>query len=497
MTALFKKAHVKTVYFLRTFLPIALGSVLLLYIIIRAVLLPITHDESNTCFTYSELSFHDIVTYAIPVPNNHILNTLLIKFFASLFGMHQLIARLPNILAFVLYFIAVYKLTLRISPNPYVSFFSLCMMLCNPFLIDFFSLARGYALSISFMMASVYFAWLFIRDQKNSNLACSIFLGMLGVYSNFTIMDFYFTLVILLGIITLQDKWLSRKENHLLKSLLNPWSIIAGGSLLLAAVSYVPITKMLATNQFQYWGMNGFYVDTILTLLRSSLYGISYFRTSVEIISYPIIGFAVIMFLVAIVIFFRQKGIPGKNGQVFFMFVFAGTILINVIQFHLFHVPYLTTRTALFFYPLLAINLGFFAEWLRQQKQKTGVIFSITLTLLIIAHMARAVNFRSCYEWWYDENTFDVLNFLEKEHEKNRKEKISLNTNWLYFPSMNFYVHYDKIDWLHLAPFHQDIQPDSSYDYYYATSDDKPTLDSVYETVLSFGGDSRLLMKRK
>src|SRR5213078_1005757 len=94
----------KTFPLLRTYLPFLLGICLLAYVIVRAIMLPVTHDESNTCLIYSTMSVHDIVTYAVPVPNNHILNTLLIKFFSGLFGMHPLPVRLPNILGFILYF---------------------------------------------------------------------------------------------------------------------------------------------------------------------------------------------------------------------------------------------------------------------------------------------------------------------------------------------------------------------------------------------------------
>ena len=85
-------------------LPIFTGLLLFGYILARAIILPITHDESGTCLVFSTQSVSDIVSYAQPIPNNHILNTLLVKLFSQLFGWHPLIVRLPNVLAFVLYF---------------------------------------------------------------------------------------------------------------------------------------------------------------------------------------------------------------------------------------------------------------------------------------------------------------------------------------------------------------------------------------------------------
>ena len=116
--------------------------------------------------------------------------------------------------------------------------------------------------------------------------------------------------------------------------------------------------------------------------------------------------------------------------------------------------------------------------------------------LLTIIHFLRAANFYSCFEWWYDADTYTILQYLEKER-INSHGQISLNTSWIFFPSFDFHVISENKDWIKLAPFHKDVQPDSSYQYYYATGDDKPALESNYDSVLSLGWDTRFLMKRK
>lgn len=485
-------------YFLfRTVLPVFLGLVLFAYILARAILLPVTHDESNTCITYAALSVHDIVTYAIPIPNNHILNTLLVKFFISIFGMHPLPVRLPNVIGFALYFTIICLFTRKISNNPFVTFFGIAAMTCNPYLLDFFSLARGYALSISFMMTSLYFAYLFLEKPKNTYLSCSIFFGVLAVYTNFTTLNFYAALVIVLGLVTLQQKYLLRKEKpHFLNSLVSQWGIIITGTMLLAAVSYLPISKMVATDQFVFWGSNGFYTDTILSLVKGLQYNVQYFGVKETGFSYLIIGFAAIISIVCIWVLVKIKGKIAQSAQVFFFLIFGGTITINILQFHLVHTPYLTSRTALFFFPLMSINFIFFAEWLRAEWPGSAFFFSLPLSLLTIIHFLRAANFYSCFEWWYDADTYTILQYLEKER-INSHGQISLNTSWIFFPSFDFHVISENKDWIKLAPFHKDVQPDSSYQYYYATGDDKPALESNYDSVLSLGWDTRFLMKRK
>ncbi|MBK7567822.1 MAG: hypothetical protein IPI31_08335 [Bacteroidetes bacterium] len=57
-----------------------IGCLLTAYLVARAIILPITIDEGGTFYNAVPRSVWDIITYVDPSPNNHILNTLLIKF---------------------------------------------------------------------------------------------------------------------------------------------------------------------------------------------------------------------------------------------------------------------------------------------------------------------------------------------------------------------------------------------------------------------------------
>ena len=85
------------------------GSVLIIGIIFLLVLykvvnVPVVKDEWETPVRYINHSVWEIIMYTTNSPNNHILNTLLVKFFVFLFGSRdQLIIRLPNLLSFIVY----------------------------------------------------------------------------------------------------------------------------------------------------------------------------------------------------------------------------------------------------------------------------------------------------------------------------------------------------------------------------------------------------------
>ena len=82
---------------------------LVVFDIYKAAHASFTIDESDTYLHWVNSSFMDIISYANPGTNNHILNTLLMKLFQALFGTSELILRLPNILAHILYLIFSFK----------------------------------------------------------------------------------------------------------------------------------------------------------------------------------------------------------------------------------------------------------------------------------------------------------------------------------------------------------------------------------------------------
>ena len=123
------------------FILIGLTAVGLLYLIVdKAYRLSFTHDESYTYLHYVHQGFMDIISYKTPYTNNHILNTVLIKYFEELFGKSELIYRMPNILAFILY--SVYGAMLLHKHTPKLLFPSYLLLVLNPLFARFFWLSK-------------------------------------------------------------------------------------------------------------------------------------------------------------------------------------------------------------------------------------------------------------------------------------------------------------------------------------------------------------------
>tara|TARA_B100000579_G_scaffold436532_1_gene462756 strand:- start:7654 stop:8859 length:1206 start_codon:yes stop_codon:yes gene_type:complete len=120
---------------------------LFILIIFKAKNTEITVDEA-----YSFLNYSYVGDYLnIGIANNHILNSYLMYLFQNI-GYSELILRLPNILFGLIYLLVVFQISKR--TKNYI--FSSALLFLNPYLIDFFSIARGYGISTSLIFLALY-----------------------------------------------------------------------------------------------------------------------------------------------------------------------------------------------------------------------------------------------------------------------------------------------------------------------------------------------------
>ena len=136
----------------------------LCYVVLRAALVPIVHDEAATFFHYI-LSGNFWPGNAHWDANNHVLNSALTYLSTCVFGEALLALRLPNVLAYVVWIYAVGLLARRCSTVVVRWSLVLALLFC-PFVLDFFSLCRGYGLGMAFFLVAINAA-LGLMEQAN------------------------------------------------------------------------------------------------------------------------------------------------------------------------------------------------------------------------------------------------------------------------------------------------------------------------------------------
>lgn len=190
----------------KTFYKICILGISLFFItfeVFRAARAALTADEAATYLVYIASNFLAIFNFGSA--NNHFLNTLLAKFSWASAGNSEFVLRIPNLLGYGLYLLFSFLILDRFVKKKIIVVCGYLLLTLNPYVLDFFSLCRGYGLSLGFMMAALFFFLSFldrsIRRQPGPcrPLELSLAAASLAVLSNFNLLNVYLSLVVFAG----------------------------------------------------------------------------------------------------------------------------------------------------------------------------------------------------------------------------------------------------------------------------------------------------------
>jgi hypothetical protein len=430
------------------YLYLSVGIVSFAYVFLRAIYVGITFDESWTITTFVPQSVYDIINFTECDANNHLVNTLLIKLFYLFDYQTLFVARLPNVLAFLLFLIYGYKIGSRLIGS-WVGLSCFSLLILNPFLLDFFSLARGYGLAMGFLISSIYFAIKFLKDSELKTVVASLFFGMLAVLSNFSVLNYWMSMVLLINLLPFV------KKNSLDFKVIFATSL--GFSILLLTLLFNPISKLIENDSLFYGGNTSFYFDTLGSLTDYFLYNSA---SSGQVFFFLDCFLAILLgALVYSALHTKRELVTPKN------FLFALTLLsflAVVFQHLLLNTVYLIDRTALFFYVLLILLLCFSI-----QEFATYVYAKILLAVVVIfgINFFQHANFYKTTTWYFDAHSEDILKTIN-EIGKSEKQIQKIDFSWPFVSSIKYYwskKDYPYIEIIKNERQRDDINPDADY----------------------------------
>jgi len=458
----------------------------------KVIHVPVVKDEWETPVKYINHSVWEIMMYTTNSPNNHILNTLLVKLFVFLFGSkEQLIIRLPNLLSFIIYGIAIFRINKTVLTEDSVFFLPVSLFfVANPYLLDFFGLCRGYGMSCALATFSISYLICGYNSSKPKPVWIAYGISILASYANFTLLIFWLAVSFMFWFYFFkQSKWQLRK-------IIRPTLIIGIITLLYLALIASPVIKMNSTDEFRFWTSRGFYWDTIYPLIEYSRSGSHMVLKKSHLI-------AILIFLIIIAncmyVFKKFKkskyNLSGLSQPAFVTTaVLLITVFINIAQCKILHTPNLHGRTALFFYPLFITVFASFLGTIPAVKARIAQhIIAAGLAFTCIFHIADGYKLNWVRDNWFDVNTFDVINYLNDE---SQKKPVSLKTSWLFYHSFDYYRYIGKIPRIDLKDYDESVDMNSDADYYYVPAEDYKKLGLKYEVVYK-PDPERWLLKRK
>ncbi len=481
------------------FRPLLIASLILLSIILlaytasRAGKLSITHDESTTYNWFQDTNvFTCFVSRACwPNANNHLLNTFLWQESVALFGVSEFTLRLPNVLAHALYLFTSIQFLLKINGHSWIVLGGFAAININPYLLDFFSLARGYGLCVGLIMASLYF---FLKHWQSGHwkwLFCSFAMSFLAVLANFVALNFFVSLwgavffTMLFEKSILHIDWAKQLKLNLI-----PICVSA----ILGLLLFRPIGYLKGGGEFTF-GTDSLN-NTFYFLSHDSLYGAAYLGNPTTTIVFFVLASGITIFglIAAILLTYRQRSTFRSKLLLSMTLLFVISCVVMILQHYLLGSQYLVNRKALFFIPIIGVIWYLLLAGLQKQYPKLAQALSIALLVLAGYHLLRVANLRYCREWKYDEFTKEMVEYLERKY-SSTDQVLTLGVNAAFQPTTVFYHDFLDVTTFEPPSFDVKIYQDGRFDYYYVFTSDYPQLQEYYEIEKEFHWGS-LLLKR-
>ncbi len=428
------------------------------YIGVRAWALSFTHDESLTFTSYVHDPVSSVLLSRETDANNHPLNTLAMKLGGALFGPNEMALRWSSVAAFFVYVVALVVLLRRVKRRS-IRVLGLSLAVANPYVLDFFSLARGYGLALALVVVSVLFTLAYVERPRISAALAAVVSAAVAVLANFATIT-YFLAVLVVIVLPLVVPTRTAKRSIALGRLC---ALVVVPTVAVAFVAGIPLRRLRSEGQLYFGGHNGFWQDTVQSLVSSTLYR----RWDVlDIAPVVLVAAMVAGGAAAAAIAIRRRSLP-LHATAFILL--AAPAIVSVVQHYAFDAPFLIERTALFFVPLFAIWLSLAADALAQHPRFTpGVTAAaVVITIAACVNLASAANLSYVLDWRYDATTERMI--TELAGSPNDPQTIELRVSFLLQPATVFYRE-TRFRWLPDESLHESIDTES--DYYYVVGPD-------------------------
>ncbi len=459
---------------------LAVACFAFLYTCLRAYLLSITHDEAltYTYFAHLSKSYGELFNYTIPTTNHHLLNSVMIKWLTDHLGNSEFVIRLPALLGHA-FFLAGTFLTLRLFLSGKRLLIGSLVTFLNPFLLDYFSCARGYALALGFFSFALYFSSLKIQrgmqNQKHWELWAAFIALSFSALSNFAFLTVFAVFAIILAMSAIHG--ITSGKINLKQFLIHTVLPIVLNTFFLFWICAEPIRKLKEANEFYHGGDIGFVHDTLQTVIL----GIARHPASVNPnfflgLSY-LLSFTVIIALGVCSFRITTK----KECKPFECLLWLATssataaAALTIMQHFLLGTAYPHDRAAFYYVPLLTMSLLLLWQY---GSLISGVILrTIFNTIFAALFFALSIHFISSLNMTHfhfnpsDAHIKEVMLQVKQIGGQGQfpPDSKTIGNSWTYEPSINYYKIRYQLNWLNFAT---RKGPDGNYDFYYIHQND-------------------------
>jgi hypothetical protein len=447
-----------------------LSFILFVIVSLRSYLVPFAHDEVATFFFYIQPGkFWPFLSH--PDANGHFLTSALGWLSFKLFGSSPLALRLPSVLAFLVLCYAVFRL------NGLLNRITAKVILTGAFLlsynfISFYSLCRGYGLSMAFLLLSLVYFFHFLRVADRRHLFKFVLFSQLALSANLTLL---FVVAVTTGVIIIRQ--LQSRD------FFRPISMVYVPHFLLLGFWINFAFYLREAGALYYGGGDSYWQVTFSSLIETIL-----FKSKAAEIACVLL-FAV---MVARWIFVVTRKGERQEAAYFFLWSFISLVTL-IVAFYLLKmlvgINYPEDRTGLFFYLFFVLSLVFMVE---QLNPKIRLLFCL-VPLFFVFHFVVNLNFKThCWRIYetIPQSFFDTL--LKEQSRQNQRITVGGHRVREFIYGFQNYNSHDKLNHM-TAP--EALQ--MNCDYAVAYAQDREYYDGYYSEILSDEHWGFRLIKRK
>jgi hypothetical protein len=413
---------------------IAMGALAFAWSVFRACVQSVVGDEAITYIWW--------VRPVIPEhwqasPNNHILNSLLMRASIAAFGLSHVTLRAPALLSAAVFIGVAFWFSRRISDDWKIQVPLFLCLVYNPFVFDFFVAARGYGLATALLMCALAVSARWHLDRSGSPVraaAISSLLIGLSFTANFSFAfadAFCLLLLLIWGLRAGAPRWKLLAAYSLpamIVILAIPSSSLLewqSGMLFYGAHSMREMTRSIMISVFQQ--LNPFLVNPLLL-------GEGW---RVRRLWLPSIG--VLVLIQAIYLFAARRKLTEDRSR--WLVAIAGiavgtaggSLLVHWLSFRWFGLLLPLYRTALYLAPLATLLIGALASlavsWRR--RALTGLLFVLAAWFLLSLRLS------SFIEWEYDSEAKDAYYTAANYAREHCIQDVA--ATWRYDAALDFY----------------------------------------------------------
>ncbi len=389
---------------------IVITIVSLTLVVVRSVLVPLSHDEAATFFFFIQ-SGNYMPFYSQVDANNHVLNSFLGNVCFHVFGSSPLALRLPNILGFIMLIYATFSISKHLTKTG-TKIFLTTAFLCSFHWLTFFSICRGYGLSMAMLVLGISYMLNYINDTSYKKyFYVSLFVFQLAISSNLILIIIVLLLSGIMFLVQLVNK-----------QFLKPLTIVSWLIHLALIMYWLKFSFFLQDNGALYYGEGESYWNTTFVTLVKLLVGFS---------SAKLKWCLVIVFLITIIlcVFYNYKNalnllkqLQKPSKSLVFLIVLGILSLAFYVMHKVLGVNFPEDRTGLFFYVFFVLLVAFTFD---EIPVKWNAVVLITTSLLFIIHFLYYFNVRKHSLYTYETIPQYFYDRLVKE-QKQSEERITI-----------------------------------------------------------------------